>query len=238
MRVLVKIFLIGLGLTVLVVSSGLIWVFFYSRDLPDVEGLAQFAPAHVTHVSDSCLKSASIAIPYDSIGDNLRAALRAAEASEQDPGVLAEVYRGFTDRGIPGRVPLSFQVARSMFCEPSKGLKRREQEIRMASQLEKRFSRRELFTIYANRIWFGNDLVGVQAASQAFFEKDSNELRVADAALLAGLARAPSRLSPLEHPDRALQRRNEVIDAMVEAHAISVQEGDTSKASALGIVTR
>jgi hypothetical protein len=72
MRVLLKICLIGLSAIALVVITGIAWLFFYSRGLPDAVALAQFAPATVTQVSDPCLKSASVAIPYDSIGNNMR----------------------------------------------------------------------------------------------------------------------------------------------------------------------
>jgi membrane peptidoglycan carboxypeptidase len=103
-------------------------------------------------------------------------------------------------------------------------------------QLERRFSRRELFTIFANRAWFGDGQVGVEAAAQHFFQKEPNRLQVEEAALLAGLIQRPAYLSPITHPDRALKRRNEVIDAMVEAHAIDPKEGQTAKGSALGVV--
>jgi membrane peptidoglycan carboxypeptidase len=116
-------------------------------------------------------------------------------------------------------------------------LNRRLDEFRAAVQLERRFSRRELFTIFANRLTFGEDTVGVDAASQHFFHKEPNQLLVGEAALLAGLARAPSNLSPIRHPDRALQRRNEVIDAMVETHAISKSDASRAKASPLPIMT-
>jgi len=108
----------------------------------------------------------------------------------------------------------------------------------MAAQLERRFSRQELLTIFANRAWFGHGQVGVQAASQYFFQKDPNQLQIGEAAMLAGLIRAPARLSPLAHPDRALERRNEVLDAMVARHAISAEEGAIAKASSLGVVIK
>jgi membrane peptidoglycan carboxypeptidase len=125
-----------------------------------------------------------------------------------------------------------------MFCEPAKTLNRQLDEFRVAVRLERRFSRRELFAIFANRLEFGEDIVGVEPASQHFFRKEPNQLLIGEAALLAGLVRAPSYLSPIKHPDRALQRRNEVIDAMVDAHAISEAEASTAKASPLSIITK
>ena len=102
-----------------------------------------------------------------------------------------------------------------MFCSPEKSLVRHEKELRTALQLDRRFSRRDLFAIAANIYDFGEDQVGVQAASQYFFRKNPVDLSVSEAALLAGLVRAPSYYSAVTHPDRALKRRNEVLDAMI-----------------------
>lgn len=238
MRLLLKICLIGLGAITVALIMGFAWLFYDSRGLPDAQALAQFAPASVTNVSDACVKGASVAVPYDSIGANLRAALSAAGASEDDPGVLTETYRGFTHHERHHRATLSWQISRTMFCAPSKPLSRQLDELRAAVQLERHFSRRQLFTIFANRVEFGEDIVGVEPASQHFFQKEPNQLLIGEAALLAGLVRAPSYLSPIKHPDRALRRRNEVIDAMVEAHAISEAEASTAKDGSLPIMTK
>ncbi|HEY6373448.1 MAG TPA: biosynthetic peptidoglycan transglycosylase [Candidatus Sulfotelmatobacter sp.] len=175
------------------------------------------------------------AIPYQSIGDSLQAALMAVEAGEDDPGVLYQEYRAIRDLKVSYKTPLSVRISRR---GPSKTLNREVAELRMAVQLERRFSRRELFTIFANRAWFGDGQVGVEAAWQHFFQKEPNQLQAGESALLAGLIRAPAYLSPFTHPDRALKRRNEVLDAMVEARAIGAAEGETAKASALGVVER
>jgi penicillin-binding protein 1A len=237
MRALLKTSLIGIGAMALALLVGFAWLFFDSRGLPDTEGLVQFAPATMTQVTDGCLKSASVAIPYDSIGDNLRNALRVAEAREDDPGVLAAIYRGFSNQNGPHRAPLSLQISRTMFCAPARHLNRQLNELRTAVQLERHFSRQALFTILANRLVFGEDIVGVQAASQHFFHKEPSQLLVGEAALLAGLVKAPSYLSPTTHPDRALQRRNEIIDAMVQTNAITESEATAAKASSLRIIT-
>jgi penicillin-binding protein 1A len=236
MRLMTRVLVLGLGVVALLVFGGAFWIFFSSRDLPDMKRLAEFAPAQVTHVSDPCLLAASVAIPYASIGKHLRAALRAAEAGEDDPGVLTQELRGLNDQAKLHRATPSLQIARSMFCTPSRTLHREVLELRMAVQLERRFSQRELFTIFANRAWFGDGQVGAEAAAQHFFRKEPEQLQIGEAALLAGLIRAPAYWSPLTHPDRALQRRNQVIDAMVEDHAISAKDGEAAKASVLGVV--
>ncbi|PYV57726.1 MAG: hypothetical protein DMG98_09860 [Acidobacteria bacterium] len=91
------------------------------------------------------------------------------------------------------------------------------------------------FTVYVNRLYFGENLIGVHDASHYFFRKDSNELNIAEAALLAGLVRSPSRFSPLDHPDRALRRRNEVIDVMLSARTIDAAGAQSARSSGLGI---
>lgn len=232
MRMLLRICLIGLGALVLAMIAGLGWL-FGSHGIPGSDALAQFAPETVRHVSDRCLTGASVAVPYDSIGKTMRLALSAAETGEDDPGVLSEMFRAISDHSLTHRPVLSLQVARSLFCEPSKNLHRQVVEVRAAAQLERRFSRRELFTIYANRLVFGENIVGVEPASQHFFHKEPNQLDLEEAALLAGLPRASLHLSPVKHPDRALRRRNEVLDLMVEKHAITQLEASAAKASPL-----
>lgn len=210
------------------------WLFFYSRDLPDINAIGKFSPKIKTTVSDSCLKDAVVVIPYDAIGSNLRAALNAVEAGEDGPTAYEQVSRAFSDvRGT--RVALSTQVARSMFCSPDKALDRQVKEFRTALQLDRRFSRHELFAIAANRYYFEDDLVGVEAASQYFFRKEPKDLSLPEAALLAGLARAPSYYSPIAHPDRALLRRNAVLDEMASRNAITVNEAEAAKAAPLGL---
>jgi membrane peptidoglycan carboxypeptidase len=232
MHRLLKISLIGFGAVVVLLAVGIAWL-FGSHGIPDSQALAQFAPETVRQVSDRCLKGASVAVPYDSIGNTMRSALRAAEAGEDDPGVFSEMFRNVSDHSRPHRPVLSLQISRTLFCEPSKTLNRQVDEVRAAAQMEGRFSRRELFTIYANRLVFGENIVGVEAASQHFFHKEPNQLRLEEAALLAGLAKAPSYLSPKRHHDRALQRRNEVLDLMVEAHAATQSEASAAKVSPL-----
>ena len=138
-------------------------------------------------VSDPCLRVAPLAIPYDLMGANFRSALSAAEASEDDPGVLIETYRGFTHNRALHRATLSWQISRTMFCGSSKSpLTRQLDALRAAVQLERRFSRRDLFTIFANRLYLAEEAVGVEAASHHFFHKEPNQLLIGEAACRFG----------------------------------------------------
>ncbi len=234
MRTLIKLAVIFVAALVLVFATGALWFYYYSHDLPDIGALSQYAPASVTQVSDGCLGQ-SVAIPYDSIGRNLKSALNATGVREDDPRALTATYQGLTTDNRLHRATLSFQISCTMFCTPSKQLQREIAELRTATQIERRFSPREVFTIYVNRVYFDESVIGVQAAAQQFFQKDPIELDVNQASLLAGLLRSPSLYSPFKHPDRALQRRNDVIDAMIANGSISQLDGAKAKSSALNI---
>jgi hypothetical protein len=107
MRLLTRVLGIGLAVVLLIAGVGLFWVFFYSRDLPNIDTLTLFAPTQEAHVSDPCLPGASVAIPYESIGDNLRAALSVAEGSEEGPGLLAEMHHWLAGNVISHKGPYS-----------------------------------------------------------------------------------------------------------------------------------
>lgn len=239
MRKLLKAILFLAGTAALLLLAGFCWLYFYSRDLPDVGALAQFAPDAPMQASEACIGN-TIAIPYDKIGLNLRNAISAAETSERDPSVLKMVFQGIVSQPTidadPRRsktVIASWYVSRTMCYPPSKNLKRQLLEIRTAIQLERHFSRRDLFTMYVNRVYFAEDEIGAQNASQRLFGKNPADLDISQAALLAGMIRSPSRFSPYKHPDRAMLRRNEVIDAMIAANMISSADGESAKSNAL-----
>jgi len=212
------------------------WLFFYSGDLPNMASVAQFAPAAETQATDPCSRRTSIAIPYSYIGDTLHAALSAAEGNESSPGVLADFNQRIKQDEHVRTVPVSLRIARRMVCLPSRALNHETKEFRFAIRLERHYTRQQLFTIYANITPFAQNLVGVAQASETIFQRDPRQLSVADAALIAGLARAPSYYSPWKHSDRALQRRNQVLDDMTENGSITVADAQAAKAAPLGIV--
>ena len=232
MRVLLKISVFLAGTVVLVLAVGFSWLYFYNRDLPDVNAMAQYAPTTVAQTSDTCLGE-SIAIPYEAIGANVRNAISAAEVREEDPGVLTSE---FLEPCKLHRGTLPTAISRTICYAPSRSLTRQVAELRTAIQLERRYSRRQLFTIFANRSYFGPEQTGIYKASEFYFHKKPNDLSMAEAAMLAGLLRSPTAFSPFKHPDRALRRRNEVLDAMVENSSITAAEAEAAKASPLGVV--
>ena len=215
MRLLLKIVGSLAGIVLLCLLALFCWLYFYTRDLPRISSLAQFAPTAETDVADPCIGNSTV-LPYDEIGSIMRNAISALETSENDQGILRTTLSGFTDGATPRRhtIVASFYLSRTMcYYSPAPELHRQIAELRIAIQLERHYSRRQLFTIFANRIYLGPGLIGVQNGSKFYFNKSSVDLTVPEAALLVAVMRSPTGYSPIKHPDRALRRRNEVIDA-------------------------
>jgi penicillin-binding protein 1B len=136
-----------------------------------------------------------------------------------------------------GGSTITMQVARGFFLTPEKKLKRKFTEILISIELEQRFSKKQIFELYANQVDMGQrgsfTITGFGEGAQAYFSKDLKDLTLPEAALLAGLVQRPSYLSPYRHPERALDRRNLVLDAMVDTGTITRAQADTAKATPL-----
>ncbi|HKM91470.1 MAG TPA: transglycosylase domain-containing protein [Candidatus Acidoferrales bacterium] len=207
---------LALAAVVLIAANGFCgWVFFYTGDLPKTDGLAEFAPAAGQLVTDSCLASLLFAIPFDLIGKPFQDALASAEP----------------------RISFPDQIARTLMCNRFERSTLYQLNVfRLSWHIRRRFSEKQLFTIYANRAYFGPGATGVDNASQHFFQRDANALSTEEAALLAGLLRGPDFFSPFKHPDRALQRRNEILETMASQGKLSSAE--FAKAVGTPIITR
>ena len=136
-----------------------------------------------------------------------------------------------------GGSTITMQVARGFFLTPEKKLKRKMTEILISIELEQRFSKKQIFELYANQVDMGQrgsfTITGFGEAAQAYFGKDLKDLTLPEAAMLAGLVQRPSYLSPYRHPERALDRRNLVLEAMVDTGTITRAQADTAKATPL-----
>jgi penicillin-binding protein 1B len=136
-----------------------------------------------------------------------------------------------------GGSTLTQQLARGFFLTPEKSIKRKLTEMLIAEELEQKFSKQQIFEFYANWVNLGQRgsfaISGFAEASKAYFNKDLKDIALPEAALIAGIIQGPSRLSPYRHPERALDRRNLVLDSMVETHAITKEQGEKAKASPL-----
>jgi penicillin-binding protein 1B len=136
-----------------------------------------------------------------------------------------------------GGSTLTQQLARGFFLSPDKKITRKLREIMISFQLESHFTKQQIFEMYANQINIGQrgsfSINGFGEASQAYFGKDIKQLDLAQAALIAGMIQRPNYFSPYKHPDRALERRNLVLDSMVETSAITTTEAEHAKAEPL-----
>jgi len=136
-----------------------------------------------------------------------------------------------------GGSTITMQVARGFFLSPEKKLKRKLIEILISIELEQRFSKKQIFELYANQVDMGQrgsfTITGFGEAAQAYFSKDLKDITLPEAALLAAIIQRPSYLSPYRHPERAQERRNLVLEAMVETGTITRAQADTAKATPL-----
>jgi penicillin-binding protein 1B len=140
-------------------------------------------------------------------------------------------------RYAQGSSTLTMQLSRGFFLTPEKTIKRKVIEMLIAEELEQKFTKQQIFEIYANWVDLGQRgsfaISGFAEASRSYFNKDLKDLTLPEAALLAGIIQRPSYLSPYRHPERALERRNLVLDSMVETHSITKEQAERAKASPL-----
>ncbi len=138
-----------------------------------------------------------------------------------------------------GGSTITQQLARGFFLTPDKTISRKIAEIMITFQLEARFTKPQIFEMYANEINLGQrgsyGINGFGEAAQAYFGKDLRQLDLAQCALLAGLIQSPNRRNPYRHPERAMERRNVVLDSMVETGAITASQAERAKAEPLNL---
>jgi penicillin-binding protein 1A len=231
-----------IGLLVLVsalvgATAGLLLV--YSTDLPQVGQLEHYRPSSITELYDdqgrtigSFALQRRVVASYDDYPQVLRQALISIEDKDfyRHWGVnvwriAGAAYRDIQSGGrVQGASTLTMQLARNLFLSPDRSFHRKIQEALLAVQIERRFTKPQIFTLYANQIYLGHGVYGFEAASQFYFSKPAKRLTLDEAALLAGLPKSPSYYSPITHPDHALKRRNLVINSMLEDGNITAQQ--------------
>jgi penicillin-binding protein 1B len=138
-----------------------------------------------------------------------------------------------------GGSTITMQLSRGFFLSPEKTVRRKLTEMLIAEELEQKFSKQQIFEFYANWVNLGQrgsfSINGFAEASRAYFNKDLKDITLPEAALLAGIIQGPSRLSPYRHKERATDRRNLVLDSMVDTHAITREQADKAKATPLNL---
>jgi penicillin-binding protein 1A len=223
-------------------TAGLLLV--YTTDLPQVEQLEHYRPSSITELYDdqgriigSFALQRRVVANYADFSPLLRDALISIEDKDfyDHWGVnvwriAGAAYRDIESGGkVQGASTLTMQLARNLFLSPDRSFRRKIEEALLAIQIERRFTKEQIFTLYANQIFLGHGAYGFEAAAEYYFSKPAKQLTLDEAALLAGLPKAPGLYSPVNHPDRAIKRRNLVINAMLEDGKITHQQANDAR---------
>src|SRR5438067_6956147 len=229
-------------------------MFAYADDLPQVSALDDYSPSTITRVYAAkgqligeFASQRRVVVGYDDINPMLRQAIIATEDADFDRHFGINIWRifvaAFVDiverRREQGASTLTQQVARNLDqfgLTKQKLLERKVREWVLALQIEKRYTKKEIFSIYCNQMYLGHGAYGVEAASRLYFNKTNKDLNLEEAALIAGIFQTPERQSPFVDMKRAVTRRNTVLQRMADEHYITQADADAAKMKP--IVTR
>jgi penicillin-binding protein 1A len=240
-----------LVLAFLLVSAaalGAAGAWFINMDLPDVRTLEDWRPATITRLAagdgrtiHEFATEKRIVVGYADLAPALRNAIVAAEDSKffrhvgVDPiGIGRALLKDLLAmRKAQGASTITQQLARGLFLKPDKTFKRKIREAVLAMQIEKTYTKEEIFTFYANQVYMGHGHYGLEAASRFYFNRRARDLTLPQAALLAGIIQRPEDISPLRNPQRALNRRNYVLKRMREEGALGAAEHEAARKAPL-----
>lgn len=249
-RILLRLGVLGLLLAVIIPVGA---YFYISKSLPHVDTLADYRPPIITRVfSDDgtviaeLFEERRIVVPVSRMPQQLIQAFVAAEDSNffnhkgiDIVSIARAAVKNIEAGGIvQGGSTITQQVAKSLLLTPERKFKRKFKEAILAYRMEKRLSKEEILYLYLNQIFLGHGAYGVQAAAENYFDKDVENLTLAECSMLAGLPKAPSRYSPYTHFDRAKERQEYVLGRMVNEGFISQEDADQAKAQTLVIRPR
>ena len=237
----------------LVLAAALVGAFaglliVYSTDLPQVSELEHYRPSSITELYDdqgreigSFAIQRRLIVNYEDLPKVLREAVISIEDKDFERHwginlwrVLGAFYRDIaTHRNMQGASTLTMQLSRNLFLSQERTMSRKMQEAMLAIQIERRFTKPQIFTMYCNQIYLGHGVYGFEAGAEYYFNKHARDLTLEEAAVLAGLPKSPTEYSPILHPDRSLARRNLVINNMLEDGKITAEEANNAKAAPL-----
>ena len=251
-------FLFAAGTIVFVVgvaaAAGLLWHF--SKDLPDYSQLQDYEPPVMTrvHASDGSLlaeyaRERRLYIPIQAVPTLVIHAFLAAEDKNfyEHGGIdftgiaraaLNYIQNYGSSRRPQGASTITQQVAKNFLLSNELSMTRKVKEALLALKIERTYSKDKILELYLNEIYLGLGAYGIAAASLTYFDKSINELTIADAAYLAALPKAPSNYHPFRQRERALERRNWVIDQMAGDGFIKVADAEKAKRQPLGVTSR
>jgi penicillin-binding protein 1A len=243
------------GLAALFIAVALLGVlsgvmFAYADDLPQISALDDYAPSAITRIyaaNGETLGEFAIerrlVVQYDDISPHLRQAIISAEDKDFNNhfglSVSAMLIRLSNDivrrRMVAGASTLTMQLARGLFAEEigftlgDKSPERKIKEILVAIQIEKRYTKREIFTFYCNQTYFGHGTHGVEAATRLYFGKRAKDVTLEEAAMIAGIIQTPARQSPFVDRAAAMRRRNYALQRMAEDGYLTQEQADAAR---------
>lgn len=242
-------------LTALLIGAALLAgaYFYVAGDLPRVDTLADYRPSIITRVySDEgsiiaeYSRERRIVVPVERLPQQLIEAFVAAEDAQffRHQGIdfwsiVRAAIRNMQAGGIvQGGSTITQQVAKSLLLTPERKFSRKFKEAILAWRMEQKLSKEGILYLYLNQIYLGHAAYGVQAAAENYFNKDVQDLSLAESAMLAGLPQAPSRYSPYRHFERAKERQRYVLNRMAEEGYISAEQARAAFAEPLTIHSR
>jgi penicillin-binding protein 1A len=214
-------------------------LFAYAGDLPEISALDDYRPNTITRLAardgriiGEFATERRVVVSYDQIAPVLRQAIVSTEDADFEQHFGLSVTRILITLGNDllkgeraGASTITQQLARNLYpIGFEKTVARKIKEAILAIQLERRYTKREIFTFYANQIYFGHGAYGVEAASHLYFDKPAKDLDVEEAAMIAAIIQAPERLSPFVDSRRTLMRRNYVLQRMAEEHYLTDEQ--------------
>lgn len=258
MRLLVRFlgFLFATGALVALLGAAGVGYFAwkYSQDLPDYEQLAKYEPPIMTrlHANDGRLiaeyaKERRLFVPIQSVPKNVIHAFLAAEDKSFYEhggldffGIARAAITNFqnSDRRPQGASTITQQVAKNFLLTNDQNYERKIKEALLSLRIEQTYSKDRILELYLNEIYFGMGAYGVGAASLVYFNKAVSELTLEEAGYLAALPKAPNNYNPFKHSDRAIERRNWVIDRMAENGYATREDADVAKKKPLEVNPR
>jgi penicillin-binding protein 1A len=251
-------YIFGIGSTFALIIAGVVAVYIVglTEELPDYEVLSRYEPPVMTrvHASDGSLmaeyaRERRLYLPIQAIPELVKAAFISAEDKNfyshsgvdfqgLARAVVVNIQNYGTGRRPVGASTITQQVAKNFLLSADQTIDRKMKEALLAFRIERAYSKDRILELYLNEIFFGLNSYGIAGASLTYFNKSVSELSVGEAAYLAGIIKAPNNYNPFRNTERAVERRNYVIDRMLENGYIKQTEAAEAKASQLDVKPR
>ena len=242
---------LGVLLALAVVTGSLAGLtLIYSVDLPQIDALEKYRPSTTTVLYDrngrmigSFALERRVVVGFDDFAPVLRQAVLSIEDKNFESHwginvfrVIGAAWHDIRSHGrAQGASTLTMQLARDLFLSTDRTAARKIQEAYLSIQIERAFTKQQIFTLYGNQIYLGSGTYGFEAASEFFFSKHAKDLTLTEAALLAGLPKGPVTYSPVLYPEKALRRRNLVLSEMESDGVITHAQAEQARSAPLGL---